>query len=165
MFFISKRARANFYNNSKLTFLVQKECVDIIFKIKKGVYLTVSVLALDEGRFLLACSWEGFWNRLKRMGNLKDVLLRLRKTCPLTFKALTNTESIHFAYLDTEKEKGAIVQEMIAPIQSNNISDYLHEKVIDKAMELMDYNLNMYVELEEKCPFAVWKNELKGIFH
>lgn len=157
------RARANFYNNSKLTFLVQKECVDIIFKIKRGAYLTVSVSALDEGRFLLSCSWEGFWNRLKRMGNLNDVLLRLRK--PLTFKALTNTETIHFAYLDTEKEKGAVVQEMIAPIQSNNISDYLHEKVINKAIKLMDYNLNMYVELEEKCPFAVWKNELKEIVH
>ena len=40
-----------------MTFLVQKDYVDIIFKVNKGVYLTVEVYALSQGRLLLACAW------------------------------------------------------------------------------------------------------------
>ena len=69
MFFISNRTKASFYNNSQITFLVEKDCVDIIFKVQKGVYLAVQVYSLAEGRLLLACPWGEFWNRLKRMRN------------------------------------------------------------------------------------------------
>ena len=94
MSFIKSRTSAKFYGESQMTFLVQKDCVDIIFKIKKGVYLTVSVYSLSEGRLLLACSWDGFWNRLK---------------------------------------------------------------------QLMNYNLNLFCELDEKCPFPAWKTDLKNL--
>ena len=56
MSFIKSRTSAKFYGESQMTFLVQKDCVDIIFKIKKGVYLTVSVYSFTESRLLLACS-------------------------------------------------------------------------------------------------------------
>ena len=52
---------------------------------------------------------------------------------------------------------------MKAPVQTNSISDYLHEKVIEKAMELVKYNLNLYCELEEKCPFFAWKTDLQNL--
>ena len=48
MFFISNRTKASFYNNSQMTFLVEKDCVDIFFKVQKGVYLTVQVYSLAE---------------------------------------------------------------------------------------------------------------------
>lgn len=54
MFFISNRCKAQFFNDSQMKFLVQKECVDIIFNIQKGVYLTVSVYSMSEGKLLLA---------------------------------------------------------------------------------------------------------------
>ncbi len=60
MSFITNRTKANFYNESQMAFFVQKDCVDIIFKIKKGVYLTVSAYSLSEGRLLLACDWGHF---------------------------------------------------------------------------------------------------------
>ena len=78
---------------------VQKDCVDIIFKIKKGVYLTVSAYSLSEGRLLLACDWGTFWNRLKSMRNRKDVLAKFKKACPLATNIFTNTVSPHFAYI------------------------------------------------------------------
>ena len=56
MFFINNRCKAQFYNDSQMTFLVQKDHVDIIFKVNKGVYLTVEVYALSEGRLLMACA-------------------------------------------------------------------------------------------------------------
>lgn len=163
MFFISSRTKAQFYNESQMTILVQKDCVDIIFKVKRDVYLTVSVYSLSEGRLLLVCAWGEFWNRLKGMRNRKDVLARLKKACPLATNIFTNTVSPHFAYIDKEQKEGAVVLEMKAPVLTNSIADYLHEKVVEKAMELMRYNLNLHVELEEKCPFAAWKADLENL--
>lgn len=163
MSFIKSRTTAKFYGESLMTFLVQKDCVDIIFKIKKGVYLTVSVYSLSDGRLLLACSWDGFWNRLKQMRNRKDVLARLGKTCPLAAEIFTNTVAPHFAYIDKNLTVGAVVLEMKPPVVTNNIVDYLHEKVVRKAMELIRYNLNLFCELDEKCPFPAWKTDLKNM--
>ncbi len=168
MSFISHRTKAQFYNESQMTFLVQKDCMDIIFKIKKGVYLTVSVSSLSEGRLLLACDWGVFWNRLKVMRNRKDVLSRLQKECPLAANIFTNVFDTpdsqasfpYFAYIDKERTRGAVVLEMKAPVMSNSLTDYLHDAVVKKAMKLMEYNLNLYCELKEKCPFPVWKSDL-----
>ena len=163
MFFISSRTKAQFYNDSQMTFLVQKDHVDIIFKVNKGIYLTVEAYSLSEGRLLLACTWGEFWNRLKRMRNREEVLAKLKRACPLAGNIFTNQVAPHFAYIDTEQNVGAVVVEMKAPAQTNSIADYLHEKVVEKAMELMKYNLNLYVELDEKCPFAQWKSDLKNL--
>ena len=160
MSFIHRRTKAQFYNDSNITFLVQKDCVDFIFKVKRGVYLIVSVYSLSGDRLLLACLWDGFWNRLRYMNNRKDVISRLEKTCPLTSGIFTNSSSIHFAYIDKEQENGAIVLEMAAPVQSNNIADFLHGQVVNHAMKLMEFNLDLYCELEDKCPFAAWKEDL-----
>lgn len=163
MFFISKRSRARFFNGSQLTFFVEKECVDIIIKIRRGVYLTVQVYSLSGDRFLLACNWGVYWNRLKKMRNRQVVLSRLKKKCPLAANIFTNTISPHFVYLDKEQTNGAVVVEMKAPVITNNVSDYLHESVVEKAFDLMNYNLNLQVELEEKCPFPQWKVDLKEL--
>ena len=163
MYFLSGRTKASFYGDSQMTFLVHKEYVDIVFKIKRGVYLTVEVHQLSEGRLLLACAWGNFFERLKRMRNREEVLAKLKKACPLGANIFTNQVAPHFAYIDTEQNVGAVVVEMKAPAQTNSITDYLHEKVVEKAMELMKYNLNLYVELDEKCPFAQWKNDLKNL--
>lgn len=40
---------------------------------------------------------------------------------------------------------------------------YLHEKVVEKAVELMNYNLNLFCELDEKCTFPAWKTDLKNL--
>lgn len=106
MSFINRRTKAQFYNDSSITFFVQKDCVDIIFKVKRGIYLTVSVYSLSGDRLLLACLWDGFWNRLRHMNNRKDVISRLEKTCPLTSGIFTNASSTHFAYIDKEREIG-----------------------------------------------------------
>lgn len=97
------------------------------------------------------------------MRNRKDVLVRLKKACPLATNIFTNTVSPHFAYVDKQKKEGAVVLEMKAPVLTNSIADYLHEKVVAKAMELMRYNLNLHIELEEKCPFATWKADLENL--
>lgn len=163
MSFISNRCKGNFFNGGQMTFWVQKDCIDIIFKIRRGVYLTVSVYSLSRGRLLLACAWGDFWNRLKVEHNRKEILARLKMFCPSAANIFTNTKAPHFAFLDKDQTNGAVVLEMKAPVQTSSITDYLHEKVVEKAIELMTYNLNVYVELDEKCPFPDWKMDLEKL--
>lgn len=96
------------------------------------------------------------------MRNRKIVLERLLKTCPLTANIFTQTADPHFAYIDKELINGAVVLEFEAPVVTNNVSDYLHEKVVKNAVELMHYILNLFCELDEKCPFHAWKTDLKN---
>ena len=83
------------------------------------------------------------------MRNRKEALAELKKTCSLAVNIFTNTVSPHSVYLDREQKGGTVVLERIV--------DYLHVRVVEKTMELMKYNLNLYVELEEKYPFSAWK--------
>lgn len=94
------------------------------------------VYALPEVR-LLVCVWGEFGNWLKGMRNRKEALAELKKTCSLAVNIFTNSVSPHSVYLGREQKGGAVV--------------------LEKAMELMKYNLNLYVELEEKYPFSAWK--------
>lgn len=43
----------------------------------------------------------------------------------------------------------------LQPVRS--FTDFLQEKVIEKSLESLRYNLNLQVELVEKCPFPQWK--------
>lgn len=157
MLFISSRTKAQFFNGSQLTFLVKKDHVDIIFKIKRGVYLTTEVYSLSEGRLLLACAWGTFLDRLKSMSNRNEVIEKLRKVCPKSASVFTKTTGIHFAYLQKGSKEVYVVNEIKAPKLTNSISDFLEPEVIDAAINLMQYNLDMQVELEENCPFPAWK--------
>lgn len=94
------------------------------------------------------------------MQNRNVVLSKLKKACPLAANIFTNTTAPHFAFLDKDENEGAVVMEMKALVQINSISDYLHEKLVEKAIELMKYNLNLQCELEDKCPFPQWKKDL-----
>lgn len=163
MFFVTTRTKAQFYNNSQLTFLVRKECVDIIFKVQRGLYLTVNVSAISRGRLLLACCWDNFFNRLRNIKKNNSVLAELKKSCPLTYSIFEITDNPHFAFVDKELKSGAIVLEMAAPVLTDNISDYLHAKVVEESMSLMKFNLNLLVEIEENCPFSQWRKDLHQI--
>lgn len=91
------------------------------------------------------------------MRNRKEALAELKKTCSLAVNIFTNTVLPHSVYLDREQKGGTVVLEMKALVLTNRIVDYLHVRVVEKTMELMKYNLNLYVELEEKYPFSAWK--------
>ena len=99
------------------------------------------------------------------MRNRAEVLAKLKKACPLAANIFTNISAPHFAFVDKEEKQGAVVLEMKAPIQTNSIADFLHEKVVERAMELMKYNLDLHVSLAEKCPFPQWKKDIELLAH
>lgn len=163
MFFISSCCKAQFYNNSQMTFLVKKDCVQVIFKLQRGLYLTISLFALANNRVLLACSWDNFWTRVKCMRNHREVLAKLEKKCPLSARIFTTTYGPHFAYIDKEMTIGAVVLEFESQIPLNGFLDFMQKDILDEVNRLMLYNLDLLVELEESCPFLQWKNDLVSL--
>ena len=99
------------------------------------------------------------------MRNREEVLEKLKKACALATNIFTNTSAPHFAFVDKEQKQGAVVVEMKAPVQTDSIADFLHEKVVEKAMELMKDSRDLRVAREEKCTFPRWKKDLGLLAH
>lgn len=98
------------------------------------------------------------------MRNRQEVLTRLGKYCPLSYNIFAETDDDPgFAYLDEEQELGAVAVEMEAPYKTNYVDAFFHKKVVDKAIDLMKYNRDMFIELGEKCPFPQWKKDLEAL--
>lgn len=164
MFFLSSTTKAQFYGDCQTTFLVRKDCVCIIYKVNRGVYLTVEVHQLSGGRLLLACAWGEFFERLKRMRNREEVLRKLKRSCPRCANIFTNTVTPHFSYLREGEKTGYVVKEITLHSTAKGalpLAEMVGDKVVEAAVELMKYNLELQVEIEEKCPFPQWKYDLQ----
>jgi len=144
-----------------MTFFVEPECVDIVFEVGKDVYMAVKVYEQPDDSLYLACIWGDFWNRLKHMRNRQEVLIRLGQYCPLSYNIFAETnDGPGFAYLDKELTLGAVSVEMKAPNRTDYVGTFFRKEVVDKAIDLMKYNRDMFVELRERCPFPQWKKDL-----
>ncbi len=159
MFFLANRCKASFYNKSNYTFWIKKDAVDIIFKVKRGVYLTVSVSALSDNRLLLSCAWDDFFNMFRQLPNKKSVLHRL-KSCPNCFKLLSGALIFKIASLTAEQTDCHIIYE-IPNKGTGHLFDCMTDYVVEAAIKLMKYNLDLFVEIENRCPLESWKVKLK----
>ena len=87
---LSTKAGATFSLDSpELTFAVRKDVVEIIYKVKPGVYMVVNFARVDATRGMLFVNWGRFWNR---MTNEKLQLPKVEKCCPLLFELLTGDD-------------------------------------------------------------------------
>lgn len=83
---------------------------------------------------------------MHNMHNREEVIRILLKTCPLVANIFTNQQAPHFAYLDNEQKEGAVVVEMKSPQSVTSFTDFMQDKVIEKATELIRCNLKLQVE-------------------
>ena len=78
---LSTKAGATFsLDCPQYTIAVRKDVVEIIFKVKPGVYLVVNLSRVDATRGMLFVNWGSYWNRLT---NEKLQLPKLEKCCPV----------------------------------------------------------------------------------
>ena len=62
---LSTKAGATFSLDSpELTFAVRKDVVEIIYKVKPGVYMVVNFARVDATHGMLFVNWGRFWNRM-----------------------------------------------------------------------------------------------------
>ena len=62
---LSTKAGATFsYDCPQFTYAVRKDLVEIIYKVKPGVYLVVNFQRVDSTSGMLFVNWGRYWNRI-----------------------------------------------------------------------------------------------------
>lgn len=82
--FLSTTAGATFNEQTpNLTFAVRKACIELIFKIDRGVYAVINMSHGAKDKVLLTANWNRYFQRVKN----PDVQIpRVQKTCPTLYK-------------------------------------------------------------------------------
>ena len=99
---------------------------------------------------------------LKRLGEY-DTLAEYTACAVLDFEANWTGEGDYSDYVTAKAVQHNV--NLKGGVQLDNYMNALYKSfmVNSHAMELMKYNLNLYVELDEKCPFPQWKSDLKKL--
>lgn len=95
------------------------------------------------------------------MKNRTNVINRLKNECTKTANVLIPDNGIHFGDLEQGSHEGYVMNEVLLTKLSTCVLDLVNEQVLSCDQELMLYSLDMQVELEDNCPFQVWKVDLK----
>lgn len=165
--FLSTTAGATFNEQTpNLTFAVRKTCIELIFKIDRGVYAIINMSHGTIDKVLLTANWNRFFQRVK---NPDAQIPRVKKACPTLYKvwAVEDEDGIRQAsVLDWtgNKEFDAFcllvdVPERIALI------DCLSPKVRITAGTLLNKCLDIYNELHHNPPFPAWKQGLDELWN
>jgi len=64
------------------TYVVRKDAVEIVFKMKPGIYLVVNFTRVEGSRGILFAGWGNYW---KRLTNEEKQLPKVAKTCPVLY--------------------------------------------------------------------------------
>ena len=81
---LSAKAGATFSMDCpEFTYAVRKDVVEIIYKVKPGVYLVVNFARVDATRGMLFVNWGRFWDR---MTNERLQLPKVEKCCPVLMR-------------------------------------------------------------------------------
>ena len=146
------------------TYAVRKDVVEIIYKVKPGVYLVVNFARVDAQRGMLFVGWGNFWSR---MTNEKLQLPKIEKCCPVLYELLTGGDKDGIA----EMEFGASAEDadhgfgLEVPVPENlPLLLCLTPSVINKAGALRQKMLTIYNELVKNPPFPAWKSGIEDIW-
>ena len=162
---LSTKAGATFSLDSpELTFAVRKDVVEIIYKVKPGVYMVVNFARVDATRGMLFVNWGRFWNR---MTNEKLQLPKVEKCCPLLFELLTGDDKdgimeMEFGLSADVAEHGFGMEIGLSDKLPLLLS--LNPAVINKAGALRKKMLTIYNELVTNPPFPAWKSGLEEVW-
>lgn len=146
------------------TYVVRKDAVEIVFKMKPGIYLVVNFTRVEGSRGILFAGWGNYW---KRLTNEEKQLPKVAKTCPVLYELLLGKDKNGIVQLDF----GASPQDcdygfgLEIPIPENRpLLLCLNEDVVKKAMLLRNKMAIIYGELSKNPPFPNWESGLDDIW-
>ena len=162
---LSTKAGATFsLDCPQYTIAVRKDVVEIIFKVKPGVYLVVNLSRVDATRGMLFVNWGSYWNRLT---NEKLQLPKLEKCCPVLYEILTGDDKdgiieMKFGATAEDAEHGFGLE--VALPDKLSLLLCLTPSVINKAGIMKNKMLTIYNELVKNPPFPAWKTGLEEVW-
>ena len=148
----------------QFTFAVRKDVIEIIYKVKPGVYLVVNLVRVDATRGMLFVNWGRFWDR---MTNEKLQMPKIGKCCPLLFELLTGDDKDGIGEMDLglsaeDADHGFGLEVVLSDKLPLLLS--LNPSVINKAGVMRKKMLAIYNELVTNPPFPAWKSGLGEVW-
>lgn len=165
--FLSRTAGATFHEETpNVTICVRKTCVEIIFKLDKGLYAIVNVMHAENDEVLLIINWDQY---LKRIQNPDVQIPRIKKCCQKLYDALViadkgKVQSIEV--FDSADNKNIDAFGIFVSVPANKpLISLITPEIHQKARELAQQGLDMYHELYNNPPFPAWKPGLKEVWN
>ena len=146
------------------TYVVRKDVVEIVFKVKPGVYLVVNFARVEGSRGMLFVGWGRFWDRLT---NEKLQMPRIQKCCPVLYGIMTGEDKegineMSFGVSAEEADHGFGL-EVVVP-ENLPLLLCLNASVLNKALSMRKKMLLVYNELVKNPPFPAWKEGIGEIW-
>lgn len=161
----SERAGATFLGETpQFTMAVRKDCVELVWKIRAGVYMTVNLCRVEGERGMLFAGWGRYW---KRLTNEKAQLPKVEKCCPLLYGILVGEDpdgvtQMDFGRSEEECENGFGVE--VPLLKGLPLYACLTPAVLNKSEQLRVKMLKVYNELVASPPFPDWKSGLGEVW-
>ena len=148
----------------EFTYAVRKDVVEIIYKVKPGVYLVVNLARVDATHGMLFVNWGRFWNR---MTNDKLQMPKVEKCCPVLYELLTGDDKdgiieMEFGLSADDAEHGFGMEVGLSDKLPLLLS--LNPSVINKAGAMRKKMLAIYNELVMNPPFPAWQYGLDEVW-
>ncbi len=161
----SERAGATFLGEApRMTVAVRKDCVELVWKIQSGVYLTVNLCRVDGERGMLFAGWGRYWRRL---ANEKAQMPKVEKCCPLLYGILVGEDPDGVTQMDfgrsAEDCENGFGVDVTLP-KGLPLYACLTPAVLNKAERLHVKMMNVYNELVECPPFPDWYSGLGEVW-
>ena len=87
---MSTKSGATFNHEApNMTFAVRKDVIEIVYKVKPGVFQIVNLSRIDAGRGMLFMNWGDYFRRLS---NEKAQMPKLQKHCPTLYDILVGDD-------------------------------------------------------------------------
>ena len=163
--FLSSRSLAQFHKSTpRYTLRILKDCVEIIFKIKKGVYVIINMVVEDNQSLSLFSNWGTFFHRIT---NPHKQLNLLSKSCPVLYSILSGHDTDGIvevkAFSNVKDEIGFSIRNIAMCGKVNFIESFDHY-ICEKAFILANKSLAIYNEIQHQCPFQTWRDALEDLW-
>lgn len=142
------------------TINVRKECVELVSKLDKGVYVITNLIPIGNGKMMMAVNWGRFFDRFQ---NPKVQLPRCKATCPTLYQLLTKSiDGVMLVKKDSEKD-----YVVCKKVQMSGVIPLLSitKELLDINRDFVNMMVDIYNELSHNPPFPGWKDGLDELWN
>jgi len=163
---LSKKAGAFFNSETQqITFVVKKENIEIVGKIKSGLYVVLYLVRTGNDKGMLFANWEHFFSW---MTGAKEQMALISKHCPKCYNVLIGKDEDGVAMMNIARKGGDdTMSGMGMPIDLPDgvpLINCMDEKMMDKAEAMMNKMIEIYSEFQNgECP-EEWREALVEVW-
>ena len=146
------------------TYAVRKDVIEIVFKVKPGIFIVINFARIDATRGMMFAGWGNYWNRLT---NPERQMPQVAKTCPVLYDVLTGKDKDGIVEMDfgnspQDFEHGFGLE--VSLPQNVPLTLCLNSDIIKKAGTLRNKMTIIRNELVFNPPFPDWKSGLDELW-